>query len=99
MVLMTDSDISELAAPAASINRRSGRFSAQNDASDSSLSKSGTSSHVVIEFISRTTQGLIHFALIKKLLLRLERSGVDNPDRLPVGPIHREDSSAPGRDT
>jgi hypothetical protein len=44
--MVTDSDASALPAVAASIRRRSGRFSDQNNASASSLSKIGTSSQL-----------------------------------------------------
>src|SRR5580698_303811 len=45
-VMVTDSAASALPAVAASMRRRSGRFSAQNNASASSLSKIGTSSQL-----------------------------------------------------
>src|ERR1043165_1252001 len=51
--MVTDSDACRLLpATAASINRRSGLFSAQKPASASSLSKIGTSSHLAIARIS-----------------------------------------------
>ena len=45
-VMVTDSDVSALPETAVSINRTPGRFSAQNVASATSLSNSGTSSQL-----------------------------------------------------
>src|SRR6185295_17480715 len=105
-VMVTDSDSSEPAATAASISRKSSRFSAQNADSPSSLSKSGTSSQVLITFMtlrvvfvggaSRRAQGLVHFPLIKELLLRLERPGMDDPRGLPVRAVNGQDAGAVG---
>src|SRR5665213_426332 len=101
-VMVTDSDDSALPATADSIRRRSGRFSAQNPASASSLSKSGTSSQfakvLTANYFCRASgrKRLFHFPLIKKPFLRLERARVQNTDGTAVRPIHADDSDAAG---
>src|SRR3954471_22326065 len=42
------------------------------------------------------SQGLVHLPMIKKLLLRLERSGKDDPHRLAVCPVNGKNPGAPG---
>src|ERR1019366_6214438 len=58
-VMVTDSDASALPAVADSMRRRSGRFSAQNSASASSLSKRGPSSHLANARITKKIDGLL----------------------------------------
>src|SRR5262245_27892608 len=99
-VIVTDSDNSVPAATADSIKRKSGRFSAQNADSASSLSQRGTSSQLEMVFMSavssRVAQGLVHLALIKKLLFRLEPARVDDAHRFAVGPVDCENALAIG---
>src|SRR5215469_7241707 len=103
-VMVIDS-ASEPPATAASMRRRSGRFSDQNSASLSSLSKRGTSSHFAKAriLISCTDafsqlQRLIHFALIKKLFFRFEGAGHENTDHTAIGAIDAKDADARGGD-
>src|SRR5262245_61785466 len=98
-VMVIDSETSELAATVASMRRRSRRFSAQNAASASSLSKSGTSSQFVTAFISLAAQGLVHLSLIKKLLFRFKGTGKDDSNLLPVRPVNAENARPAGGHT
>src|ERR1700722_11439326 len=108
--MATDSELSLLDATADSINRKSGRYSFQKSASATSLSNRGTSSQLVKEFITAIAinpnalqnsqpsmrQHLVQLPLIKKSLLRFQRTGVNHPHLLPVRPIHAEDSNSAG---
>src|SRR5947209_7459465 len=89
-VMVTDSEISELAATVASISRSSIRLSAQKAASASSLSKSGTSSQLTTGFILLKgviliIQGLVELALVEKPLFRLEQPREYDSNRFSVG--------------
>src|SRR6266487_1658467 len=97
-VMLTDSESSAPATRAASMSRRSGRFSAQKAASACSLSNRGTSSQVERVFMagSRVAEGLVHLALVEEFFLVLERPGVDDPDGLAVGAVDAEDAGASG---
>src|SRR5579864_335376 len=89
-VTVTDSEASAPPAMAASMSRRSGRFSAQNVTSATSLSKRGTSSQLAKvcmanfdEFISRADslcQWLFHFALVEEPFLWHERPHQQHPN-------------------
>src|ERR1035438_246597 len=67
-VMVTDSDASALPAVADSMRRRSGRFSAQNSASASSLSKRGTSSHLANARITKKINRLLIDGLLERRL-------------------------------
>src|SRR5687768_2151033 len=85
--IVTDSFASVATATDVSINRTPTLFSLQKVASASSLSKSGTSSQLVICGIL-LRQRLIQLFLIKKLLLGSEKPGANHSDLTPIGPIH-----------
>src|ERR1051326_3144344 len=105
-VIVTDSKSSVADATADSISRRSMRFSAQNSASASSLSNSGTSSQFAMAFIgfisifqapSLPGESLIEFPLIKELFLRPKRPGLNDPDLFAISPVYAEHAQATGR--
>src|SRR5688572_17723446 len=85
-VIVTDSEASDPVATAESIKRKSILFSVQKAASASSLSNSGTSSQLMIEFIafmrlklfSRLRQILVQLLLIKELLFGSEWTREDH---------------------
>src|SRR5262245_1382797 len=98
-VMVTDSEPSLLPATADSMRQTSNLFSAQKSASATSLSKNGTSSHLIMAhvmstYISLMGQSLIHLPLVEESFFGFEQPGVDNPDHFAVRAIHAEDASA-----
>src|SRR5436190_18602096 len=93
-VIVTDSETSDPAATADSIRRKSRRFSAQKAASASSLSKSGTSSQLEMEFMADLgrAESLVHPAVVKIFLLGFEGTRVNDADGLAVRAINAENS-------